>query len=287
MYKLQKLAVYSNVWVALAVVCFTVLSYSELTVFSWDYLLFVFTSTIGAYNYMRIVQMPKELDEKNRQKFWMRDRSNQAMIFTMFFFSAALYFYIRLWSLSWILITSPAIIVSLLYPLGFKNPFTSFTSLRNIPGLKLFLISASWAYISYLIPVLVFGVFHENVFLEFFFRIFFVAALVIPFDIRDKSLDLDNMKTLPQKYGVWKSKFIAIIFVFAYLIWKFVQLKSTNIELELFVAWFISSLAALVLILRMNSKRSELYCGFWVEAIPIIGMLILIMQTHMLAFLTS
>lgn len=283
MNKLLKLAVYTNLWVALAISCFTWLSVTEVTSIPQEYIFFVFCSTIGAYNYMRIVQMPKELNQDLKQKFWMGKRFLQALFFTSIFLLLAAFFYSQIFSIELFLATAPAFIIAFLYPIGFNHAFKSFSSLRNTPGLKLFLISVSWAYISFLMPTLVFGRLEVSVIYEFVFRIAMVAALVIPFDIRDIPIDGEEMQTLPQKIGASKSKLVACLLMLSYILWKWWEFAFFEASFSLAIAWLISGLIGIWLICRMNSKRSELYCGFWVESIPILTTIILFGLTDLLA----
>ncbi len=232
---------------------------------------------------MRIVQMPKDLNEELKQKLWMSKRFLQAIIFTALFLVAALFFYIEILSAKLVWYTAPAFLLAFLYPIGFNHPFKSFSSLRNAPGLKLFLISASWAYISFLMPLLVFQEFNPIAIGEFVFRSAIVAALVIPFDIRDIPLDGEEMQTLPQKIGEKYSIWVACILMSSYVLWKITQYFFFNGSLQLAISWIIAGAFGIWLISRMNSRRSELYCGFWVESIPIFSAIILFVLSFLLA----
>lgn len=232
---------------------------------------------------MRMVQMPKEMDQGLKQKLWMSNRFLQAVFFTLIFFGLATYLYFRLWSPEWLTLTIPVILISALYPIGFNYPFRSFTSLRNVPGLKLILISASWSYVTYLIPAFCFSDAAVDI-KEFVFRTFLVAALVIPFDIRDKDLDMEKMKTLPQTVGENKSKYIAFACVLIYGIWKVSQYYFfQTIDLYLLVSWSMALIIASSLIPRMHTRRSELYCGFWVESVPVFAAITLFLITQLKA----
>ncbi len=285
--RLLKLVVYTNLWVAFAIASFTYLSLLEFQELPLNYILFVFCSTIGAYNYMRMVQLPKELNEELNedlnQKFWISKRFIQAIFFTLLFLGLALYFYISIFSFQLLFATLPAFVVALFYPLGFNQAFKSFSSLRNTPGLKLFLISISWSYISFLMPQFVFAKIEAFSIYEFLFRTGLVAALVIPFDIRDMDLDSDEMQTLPQKIGAKRAKWVACVLMAIYIIWKWLHYLAFDGSQLLAISWLVSGLLGIWLISRMNSKRSELYCGFWVESIPIFTALVLFVLSHWIA----
>lgn len=270
---------YSNVWVSIAVACFTALSFVKFGEMLWSYTLFTLTATISAYNYMRIVQMPSDLDQKNHQKFWMNTHLMQAVFFTLVFSILSFILFLDFASWRWVWLMAPAVIVSMLYPLGFKNAFRSFTSLRNVPGLKLILISVSWSYVTYIIPVLLMDQLSLIDIIEFIARSFFIAALIIPFDIRDLQIDDEHMRTLPQRLGIKKSRQLAILFSLIYMAWKLFEYNLGLMEIGLLASWFVAVAYVIFLVARMNGRKSELYCGFWIEATPIIATLtILVLQ---------
>lgn len=71
--------------------------------------------------------------------------------------------------------------------------------LRNIPGLKLFLIAFSWAGITVLFPLIQnYMSIRITDWITFIQRFLFVLVITIPFDIRDINYDNNELKTLPQ-----------------------------------------------------------------------------------------
>ena len=163
-------------------------------------------------------------------------------------------------------------IISLLYPFG----------LRQVPFLKIFIISIIWTISTFLILV-----FENNIVLDktilfhFLTRLFFVFAITIPFDIRDLPFDNSRLKTIPIVFGEIKARVIAIIFLmFSELMC--VDLYFSNLlPSHYFLAISMSCLFASIFILNSTKEKSEMYFSFGVESISIIFYIILLISSCM------
>ena len=96
--------------------------------------------------------------------------------------------------------------------------------LRNVPLLKLLLISYVWATVTVWLPLLAanWPVLASPGWLLFWERFFFILPLTIIFDIRDVERDrTTNTLTLPRLVGVGTAKLIALVFLLAYLLLVF------------------------------------------------------------------
>lgn len=105
----------------------------------------------------------------------------------------------------------PAFLLTWFYSAPFEWPEFGFLKLRNIPFLKIFIISAVWSAITVIIPVI-----HadKNGILEtlllFAERFLFIFAITIPFDIRDMQADAQGgLRTIPLYLGAKKSVLLA------------------------------------------------------------------------------
>ncbi|MGB0177555.1 MAG: hypothetical protein ACPF9D_10340 [Owenweeksia sp.] len=269
--RILRFIVYSNVWVGMAVMAFAWLTLHELGRESFPYLLFTFFFTVATYNYMRLVQIRSYSGEHGlNQKFWLKQHVIQAVFFTVVFSFLGAWFYLELFSWRLVALTALPAVISFFYPLSFRHPFRSFTSLRAVPGLKVLLIAGSWAYITQLVPVIYWQGPETGDWVEFGLRSLFIVALIIPFDIRDMHMDDRNMRTIPQIFGVKRSKQLALFMIFIYAGWKALEIANGHIELYEGLAWILGLFYAGFLIFRMHPARSELYCGFWVEGTPIL-----------------
>lgn len=78
-------------------------------------------------------------------------------------------------------------------------------ALREIPGLKIFLIAFTWSVVCGVFPA---SFAHDpgaGIMLFAFERFFFILAITVPFDVRDLRYDDSRMRTIPQILGVQKS----------------------------------------------------------------------------------
>lgn len=283
---LYKSLVYSNLWVGLAVASLAFITMANLSRVNVPFLAFITCSTVFAYNYMRLVQV-NEYDQYDRLsfKFWIASHRVEVWLFTLTFGVLALHFFGEIYErkMIWLLILPG--LVSLLYPLSFKNAFSGFTSLRSVPGLKMFLISATWSYVTVLVPVLLYGVFSTEDVIEFFLRTLFVLGLVIPFDIRDMEMDDPGMRTIPQVLGAERARQLAMFFLTLYQLWLFIRLLVFDASLPFTLALFIGVEIGYWLIRYAHRKHSEAYFSFWIEGVPVFCAVFLIvtrMVMHMI-----
>ena len=228
---------------------------------------------------MRLVQVRSYSAEYGQnQKFWLKQHFLQASFFTVVFSILGAWFYLDLFSWKLLALTAVPALVSLFYPLSFQNPMRSFTSLRTVPGLKVLLIAGSWAYVTYLVPVIYHDIPFFTDWMEFGMRSLFIIALIIPFDIRDMQMDDHNMRTIPQIIGERRGRLLALGLVSLYGLWKIFLIGFGFMDVPEGIAWLCGIVYSGFLIARMDQKRSELYCGFWIEGTPILVALLLLIH---------
>lgn len=128
-------------------------------------------------------------------------------------------------------------------------------SIRDIPGIKSFIIAIVWVLILFVLPAINEGQFTVKVIPELIAYFLFFVALTIPFDIRDLKYDKPIQKTLPQVLGINGSKFLAIFLIVIFC--------STLILLKESIHWnpfFIGIvILAILLVLGTNESRKEGY----------------------------
>lgn len=260
---------------------FCYISLRPLLVLPVAFLFFVWMATAFAYSYMRLVQLhgygPMGTGRFDL-KTWTVQHPVLTWFYTLFFGLATFYFFWEIFSfrLAWWLIFPG--IVSLLYPISFKNAFSGFTSLRTVPGLKMFAISLTWAYVTVLVPHALYGEVNLEVVLEFLFRSVLMMGLVIPFDIRDETMDDPAMHTLPQAIGTGKARSIALFFVALYQLWLLAKVLLFGYPLFAAVALVVGFEIGFLLIKSSGPARKEHYYSFWLEATPIFAALLLVLE---------
>ena len=105
------------------------------------------------------------------------------------------------------------VILGLLYNSYFLENY-----IRKVPLLKVFYVGFTWALIN---SWLILPQFHFTIFL---ISLFFVTALVLPFDIRD--MKVDDVVTFPRLIGVENTKYLAYFLIFLSLMISIFYLKT-------------------------------------------------------------
>lgn len=139
------------------------------------------------------------------------------------------------------------VVLGLLY-----NSFFLDVYIRKIPLLKVFYVGLVWALVNCWLTLPEFNL------PIFFISLFFITALVLPFDIRD--MERDTVKTFPQLVGVQTTKYIAYLLIFVSDLIAAFYLDSLYAS-----AFFFTSIVSYILIYFAENKRNDLYFSFGVE----------------------
>ncbi len=273
---LQRVIIASNLWVGLAVAVLSFLSFPNyLSGEAILYSLFMLFGTAAAYSYMRWVKLIQGEVLPDKPKIGWNDNLIMALIITFSagIISLAFLKQIFTWSLAYAL--APGFLIAILYPLAFPYPNRYFSSLRSIPMLKLLLIAFAWSWLTFAVPHLLSGAMVDFRFsAEVILRMFLVAGLTIPFDVRDLQLDRPQLKTLPQQLGLSASLQLAQFMVLIYQLWVVLSFFIWNLSLSHTIAWVLGLEIGQWLIGQVNKNRSDQYISFWIEAIPIVVLFI-------------
>lgn len=242
------------------------------------FLAFVMAATAFAYNYMRLVQLHGySLSGDATLKSWAREHRPLIWMYTLLFGGLSAYYFIQIYDLRLLVLLSVPGIISVLYPLTFKNVFHGFTSLRAVAGLKMFLIALTWSYVTVLVPAALYGTADAELMTEFVLRTFLILGLVIPFDVRDIGLDDKSMQTLPQQLGVDKARQLAMFFINMYQLWLLLRVFIFDYSLISAGALIIGFEAGYWLIKKSSPERRDSYFSFWLEGVPVFAVLVLML----------
>ena len=176
----------------------------------WHYFVCVFGATLFIYSFQRIIRLRGFKNSSSKRHIWLQ--KNKFFIYAFAFSGlvlAALFYLLFFFSISSFIFLSIIGFCSLLYPLRLKK---NLPTLRELPFLKIHIIALSWTLVCLVWPLF----YNQTSFIASYFIIFianylFFIAITIPFDIRDLPFDLPNQKTIPQLYGIKKSKMIAFL----------------------------------------------------------------------------
>jgi 1,4-dihydroxy-2-naphthoate octaprenyltransferase len=238
---------------------------------------------MSAYSYMHWVKSLKDYRENKKVDAVGKPVDRSSFFKAVFAGLVALSLLFLLGSIILIYYLFPALVIAVLYPLAFPHPNRAFTSLRMMPGLKLFLIAGSWSYLSFAIPYWMQGGVDKLFFsLEFFSRTLLVMGLTIPFDIRDLKTDETSMRTVPQVFGLNNAIGLAVISLFVYQVWTLFQVFIYNKEWYTSLATLLALELGIRMIKALRIERPDFQVNFWIESIPII--ILIFSQIANLAF---
>ena len=147
-------------------------------------------------------------------------------------------------------------------------------SLRDVPGIKIFMVAISWSFLCGLMPIWLSGISSINVgqvILVCAEKLFFIVAITIPFDIRDLRHDKESNSTIPQVFGVKKSIYIAIgLLVFGALCLLFTSSVSSEVATGLMLSYTIT----MILLLFVDEDKPELYFSGLIDSSMVLQLLL-------------
>ena len=161
--------------------------------------------------------------------------------------------------------------------LGFGNKNHHY-KLREIPYLKIILITSIWSVSTILLPVIQSGneILNTRVILLFTERFLFIFAIAIQFDIRDMQADRDaGLKTIPLLIGFGKATIISYLSLLTCFFISFLHYRLQN-QWFVIIALFIS-LSATYLFIKLNLylKLNRYYYQILDATLLLQGMLVL------------
>ena len=272
--KILDFYIFSNIHVALAGFCLTKITLLKYGIIDNLTPVFVALSIIISYNFIRFFEIKE--NSLNWFKNWFFEHKKE--LFLLSLFSIILLVYITFYSnfnLNSITILFPFAFITFFYVVPLFKIGNIEVSFRNFPSIKIMSIAFAWAGITVLFPLYEANYeFTSNVYIEFLQRFFILIAITLPFDIRDVNVDPKSLKTLPQILGITISKLIGYI-----LLILFFSLESFKENYKISDSYLLIGVSFVtVLFLGFSSpKRTRYYTSFWVEAIPILWFILIVL----------
>lgn len=248
----------ASIHVALSVLAMAGVTFHLYDSFSdLDLLGFIFFSVIVCYNFIKYgVEAYKYLIVSNAYH-------KTIQIFSFASFGGALYFLLQLDAQIW----WGTLILGFLSALYAVPLLPRARNLRNLAGLKIYIVAFVWAGFTVLLPLLDAGLpLNWNFWITFIQRFLLVLVLILPFEIRDLQWDDTSLRTLPQVLGIKSTQRLGVVLTILFFALTFLKDEIHPLEVGLRL------LLAIVLIgvLLANKKmQTRYYVAFWVEAIPI------------------
>lgn len=258
-------------------VAFSVFAMTWITLISYslDYneavLYFVFYATITGYNFVKYFGIAK---------FHHRGLANwlkTIQIFSLLAFIAMMYYVTQLEAKT-VLITLGLGVVTFLYAIPLL-PISYFRdhkqNLRQISGLKVYVIGLVWAFTTVIVPLVDNAVtINFDVLITVLQRFVFVIVLMLPFEIRDLNYDSLKLGTIPQRIGLKNTKICGVVLLVIFCLLEY--FKDTVVSAVL-ISNAVIGLLTLLFVVFSKKEQSKYYSAFWVESIPILWLFVLLM----------
>lgn len=231
-----------------------------------EMVIFVFFSTLSSYNLIKyggyVCKNTKFTSYKNSLKAII------VLTVLSLIISGLLFLLFNLLTQILILIVT---ILIVLYVVPLKK---GFVNLRNFSGIKIFIVSLCWAIVTLLVPLAEeHFLWDVDVLIKFFQRFILVLLLLLIFEINDLKHDDAQLKTMPQTFGISNTKNS----IYALCVWFFILdiLKKATYATQDLVNALLMIIVALFTF-YVSPKRSAYYTLFWVESVPIIWWILLV-----------
>ncbi|SDS36702.1 UbiA prenyltransferase family protein [Mucilaginibacter mallensis] len=241
----------------------------------------LFVSTLGIYNFCILISKPERpQDSIYRRERWFFAHYRLMVTITIVSILALMPLFVLISTESRILLIFLGII-SFAYGLPLFTLGDKKFGLRNIPGLKQFLITLVWTMSSVLLPLLeaqhlqLGTVSMRDTTILIAKRFLFIGALTVPFDIRDLFQDKQSgLKTVPVVFGEKKAYLFCQVLLAGYVVLLFL-FRNNGFNND-FCALTITAVLAGWLIFRSTLEKNEYYYFFCIDGILILQYLLLL-----------
>ncbi|WP_062062158.1 hypothetical protein [Aquimarina longa] len=264
----------SSIHVALAICALVQVTFMKYQLFDgYTLLTFIFFGAITAYNFVKYSKVSK--------LYHKRLTRSMKSISVLTIISGLLFVYYAAFKIpiNTLLSMVPFIVLTVLYVMPV---FPNKKNLRSLAGVKIFIIGVAWSGITVLVPLVHSGkVLDLDFFIEMIQRFLFIVVMMLPFEVRDLQYDAEALETIPQKIGVTKTKVFGSVLLVIFLV--LIALKGQLISSIEILSTILVTTISLFFLWGTEKKQSEYYCSFYVESIPILWLVILIILQDLLS----
>lgn len=197
-------------------------------------------------------------------------------VFSLVCFLLMIYFALQLYAVTqWVIGLLALLTFLYAVPILPKRVFAqSHHNLRSVGGLKVYVIAVVWTGATVFMPLLNAQVAMESQFaVTLVQRFLFIVVLMMPFEIRDLQYDSIQLATIPQRIGIRRTKALGLIALALFFILDFLKKDWSQ---TLIVAHLIISVITFLFLFFADKKQGRYYSAFWVEAIPIMWIILIL-----------
>lgn len=230
--------------------------------------LMAFSGTLFSYNFIKyatlVYKLRKELTPK--LKFITSISCMALLVGTCCFFQL---------NINAQLVTLSLLLLSVFYAIPINNKIPN---LRNLAGIKVYIVCFCWATVTLIVPVVNAEVsITLDIIIKFIQRFILVLILIGIFEIVDLQFDENNLKTIPQTLGIKRTKWLLASLLIPFYIIEFFKDGFQPIQ-----AWnnLVIVLLTLFYIWYASPQRTKFYTLFWVESVPIIWWLLVVIEKN-------
>ncbi len=267
-----KFYINSSIHVAIAVIALVEITALEFNFESDKTLMaFIFFSSITAYNFVKYFETTrlhrKSLSGDLRWILFFSVLMSMPLLYLTFLIEFRVLLWLIVLGLLTVLYALP------LFPINLK--IKDEKGLRAVSGIKIYIIAFVWSAVTVIVPII-----NENFNLNWDIvittiqRFLLVLVLMLPFEIRDLQFDSLNLETIPQKIGVKSTKLIGVLLIIGFILLEFFK---DNLKATWIVANLILMIILMLALLFSKKEQNKYYAAFWVEAIPLFWLVILLM----------
>lgn len=276
---------FSNLFIGLCAAAQVMVTYQLLYLQPDRFILaFVFLSTLIIYNFSMLLAKPANPEQSTlRRVRWIFSHHRLVVSITLISVLAIIpigLFYLGMQAKILMAFTG---VIACAYNFPFLILNNKKIGLRNIPGIKLFLIAIVWAVSVVVLPIVQAEAIYNikipatEMFLLAAKRFLFIAAITIPFDIRDLFQDkLYELKTIPVIIGEYKARMFCLALLVLYLVLLLLFSQSVNRDV---IALTTSLMLTAWLIFKSNIQKDEYYYFLYLDGTMIVQFALLSLVT--------
>ena len=261
--KIVRALINSNIYISLAAVAFTIEAQIQLGLKpQWHpYLFIIFFATFFEYNLHRFITVITNKEALNSDKHkWVK--TNLKKFYALVILSIVGFIVVALMAKREVLMAlAPIALITLFYSTPIPGNTKALFRLREIPYVKIFLISAVWSSSTILLPIIQSGLSFSNsdVIEMLVERFFFVFAIAIPFDIRDAEADKRaGLKTIPLLINKNRSMSLSYLFLLIFYLISTIHYFADN-SMYIIYALSISTITTFIFLINRKIKRIPYY----------------------------
>lgn len=240
----------------------------------------LFTSTLGIYNFSILISKPKHPNQSPYRRIrWFFSHYRLMVTFTIVSLLSLIPLFFLMSMEARILLIFLSIL-SFCYSIPLFAIHDQKFGLRNIPGLKQFLITLVWTMSTVLLPIIEAQHFHlanvsmRDITILIAKRFLFIAALTVPFDIRDLFQDKQyGLKTVPVVWGEKNAYLFCQFLLGGYIVLLFL-FRDNGFSRDFF-ALTITAVLTGWLIFKSKWEKNEYYYFFYLDGVLILQFVLL------------